>query len=114
MTTYTVLCPDGSVLRRGLSAVDAAREILGYDGYDYDLRRDRCGWQLYISRFSRCSPGGNGGMVEAEARGKLIYSLAETEKEAWEEIARQVIASDWLGCPIAVPDIEYQRRTAGR
>jgi hypothetical protein len=104
--TYTIIDAAGVSRRSGLTAVEAVKEILGYDGYDFELRRAACGWQLYVSRFSRVSHGNNGGLVEAYSRGKLIYSLAETEDEAWEEIAAKMIASQHLDCddPIAVPD----------
>jgi hypothetical protein len=104
-TTYTVRAQDGSVLRSGLTAVEAAQEILGYDGRVYDLRRDRFGWQLYISRFSRCSYGGHGGLVEAYSGNNLIYSLASSEDEAWEDVANQVIEAG-LGGLTAEPDAE--------
>lgn len=60
MTTYTVLSPaSGTVYGRGMTAVDAAQEILGYDGHDYELRREGEAFQLFISRGSRNSFGGN-------------------------------------------------------
>lgn len=39
-----------------------------------------------------------------------VFSCAKTEATAWEDIARQIIAARWHGCPVAVPD-EYCRTT---
>ena len=47
MTTYTVIAPGGTVIDRNLTALQAMREILTYDGYAYRFRRDKAG-NLYL------------------------------------------------------------------
>jgi hypothetical protein len=98
--TYTVFRPwDSSiVLGRGLTAVEAARAIVGCDDRVYSLRKEGEFWYLYTSPLSR----DDGRLLRAG-----YYSLAKDEAEAWEDIARQVIAHHWEGGPIALPDREY-------
>lgn len=108
MTTYTVLSPaSGTVYGRNLTAVEAAHEILGYDGHDYELRREGDAFQLFISRGSRNSFGGNRGLTEAFANNHLIRSYAATETLAWEEIAAKILMANWDNTPAAMTDVEY-------
>lgn len=114
MTTYTVhkYSDSGSLIGRGLSAVAAAQEILAHDSHAYELRRDGDAWQLFVSRGSAASYGGTRGMTEAYSHRRLIRSYAATEPEAWEEIARQVIAAHWEDHPEAMTDAAYDAMLA--
>jgi hypothetical protein len=112
-TTYTVLSPaSGTVYGRGLTAIEAAQEILGYDGHDYELRRDGDAFQLFVSRGSRNSYGGNRGLTEAYAGDRLVRSYAATEDAAWIEIAAKVIGAGWDNHPEAMTDAQYDETLA--
>ena len=113
MTTYTVYNPNsGTEIARGLSAIQAAQEILGHDSHDYDLRREDDCFQLFITRGSNASFGGNGGFTRAYSHGRLIFSGAATEDAAWEEIADQVIKAGWQSIPQALTDDDYDAMRA--
>lgn len=77
-TTYTVLHNDGGPIAEGLTRADAAREVLGYDGYDWAIRPSEYGHTLWHSRFSRNASGGNGGLVST------TISSAHDDEEAAE------------------------------
>jgi hypothetical protein len=100
--TYTVY-DHGDVICTGLTAVEAAREMLARADRAWELRKDKWGWSLYVSEFSYYSPGGRGKMFETE-----IFSPAESEKEAWEEIAPQILKREWYGY-MAFPDEQNQQ-----
>jgi hypothetical protein len=106
MTTYTVFKPWDSdvVLGRGLSAVEAAKEIVGYDDHVCEVKKEGKLWFLYTSLLSRSSGAGCGKIVRT-----LFFSAADTKEEAWEEIAAKVLRYqfDDRPRPIAVPDEEY-------
>ncbi|HEX5228759.1 MAG TPA: hypothetical protein VFW44_13665 [Bryobacteraceae bacterium] len=114
MTTFTVYNPNsGTELGRGLTAAEAAQEILGHDGHDYELRRDGEAFQLFVSRGSRNANGGNRGLTEAYSHSRLIRSYAATEAAAWEEIADQVIHAGWESVPVqVVSDADYDAMIA--
>lgn len=108
MTTYTVYdTVSDVVLRRGLTAVEAAQEILVDDGRRYELRADhtyaRNGepqWLLFVGR------GG-------ESHDSLIGAYAPTAEAAWPEIADRVIARTRPSDPIiAMPDAEFDAMRA--
>ena len=83
-----VLNRRGQVQTQNASLSEAAETVLGYDGHEYEIRRDDNteGFWLYISRFSRNSSCGGRPLV----RGRF-YSAAETEAEAATEIFQYVI-----------------------
>lgn len=101
---YTVISEAGIVIRRHLTAVDAADEILMHDGHSYEIRRadDGQGFELWVSKFSRASPLGGKPLVKSQ-----IFSLAEDEDTAQKEIAGLVITARWRGYPEAIKDTEY-------
>jgi hypothetical protein len=105
-TTYTVYKPWDSdvVLGEGMTAVEAAKEIIGYDDHVCEVRKEGKLWWLYTSLFSSSSPGGCGKIVRT-----LFFSAADTEEEAWEEISAKVLRYqfDDRPRPVAVPDEEY-------
>jgi hypothetical protein len=109
MSKYTVTDPSGSVIGRGLTAVEAAHKILSYDGHEYILHGTPDGtWYLYVSRDSQNAEGGNGGFTTTYgALGTLIISFAESREAAWQDIAEQVIRAEWRDWPVAMDDDDY-------
>lgn len=107
-TTYTVLRADGEINARGLSAPDAAVEVMTYDGHDYDILRDQDGWRLFTTKHSRNSPLGGRPMT-----GTVIWSFATHEAEARAEILAEVIknAGWWRGQSV-ITDADYDQMVA--
>jgi hypothetical protein len=98
MKTYRLINTYGNVIRCGLTATEAANEILTYGGRSYEIRLIGGVRKLFVSHFS-------GEMVPARLNNRaLAISRAKTEEAAWEDIAKQVIAAQWYGRPVAVPD----------
>ena len=92
MTTYTLF--DGDNSTTGLSAVDAAQELLSHDGNEYEVRpdADHPGWySLWISHFSRNSTCGGQPLVRAAIPGAFVH--ANNAGDAWDKIALAVIES---------------------
>jgi hypothetical protein len=88
MTTFTIYSPEHGYSTSGLSAVDAARELLFADNNDFEIRAaENGGFELWISRFSRSSACFDGLIRSA------IFSAKETEAAATEEISLRVINS---------------------
>lgn len=113
-TTYTVYSPaSGIVYGRGLTATQAAQEILSWDSNDYDLRYADGAYDLFVTRRWRAAFGGDGGYVQAWSGKRLIRSRAATEAAAWEEVAKLVIEADWDRHPIAATDADYDAMMAG-
>ena len=106
MTTYTVISGSGVVKAEGLSANDAAREILTHDGHNYEIRPDADGgfWLWHTQR----GGGGNVPMVRT-----LIYSAADTEDEAQDQIFAEVVKkSDWFDHQDVMTDADYATMVA--
>lgn len=81
---YTVVnVSSGDVIAAGLTVDEAAQEILMYDGRDYELRRreDGDGFDLWTRQQ----------VANRGWRMTRFFSLAETEDEAWAEIAAEVV-----------------------
>lgn len=120
-TKYTVISPaSGEPVYRGLTAVQAAQEKLGWDSHLYELQRDPAldvgdskYWQLLVSQGSTAGMGGAGRMVPAWTADKHIYAWADDEAAAWEQIAAQVIAADWRRGPDVMTDADYDAMLAG-
>lgn len=98
MTTYTVYnFNSGTVVGRGLTVVQAAQEILSYDGHQYELRCEDHfvglppRWTLLVSRGSAASSGGTRGMTPAWSHSNTIAVYTHSEEVAWESIAEQVV-----------------------
>lgn len=114
-TTYTVIDPQGEVLERGLSTFEAAQVILTYDGRDYELRpaskASPTMWNLYSKRQNRLweGPCWTGSAGDG---GRLICGWGQTEGEAWDEIAAQVLTASWGRHPSAMPDADYDAQVA--
>lgn len=119
MTTYTVYnVNDSSTAESGLTAVQAAQEVLGHDDDFYELRHEdddagRKAWYLYCSQRSRNCHGGAGEMRRAFTDGyarhsRQIMSYATGEAAAWQEIAEMVIDSAWLDPLNIMTDADFE------
>ena len=103
MTTYTVLNRDGTVLDRNLTALQAMREILTYDGYAYRFRRDKAG-NLYLYH----SDGSANSTRSARHFNRCILNNSSLPGLAGQrEIAELVINADWPRLPEAMTDQDY-------
>lgn len=102
MTTYTVSKPDGDLIERGLSAQDAARAILEYDGAEFKL--DNFGADITYLMVRR---GGHGPWSYAYRGRYMIASPAADEAVAWDDIAGTVCHTLWNGYPTAMKDEDY-------
>jgi hypothetical protein len=108
MTKFTVENASGNLLGRGLSLFEAAIEVLRYDGHEYQIRQDDdgIGWRLYTSTYS-CNSTAYKGLKPS-----TIFSTADTETEATEDIMRQVVENAiWFkGCCVQT-DADYDAMT---
>lgn len=105
ITTYTVYNSDESdcIFGRGLSAVEAMHEVLGYDvaSYRHEVTGSaKQGWTLHAM-----SKHVGVGMYEVGT------SFAETEDEAIKEIALEVLART-SGKIVAEPDEAFNKWNA--
>ncbi len=112
MTTYTVLNRNGEVIVEGASLTEAAREVLYYDGHDFEFRR-RDGWlDLWVTPFSRNSTLGGRPMVRAAdmfaPMPREMSDESPRRAEAEQEIYRMVIdhSDRWNGLD-AMTDEQY-------
>lgn len=106
MITYTVISGSGVARAEGLSADEAAREVLTHDGHNYEIRPDPDGgfWLWHSQR----GGGGNVPMVRT-----LIYSAADNAVAAQDEIFAEVITkSDWFDRPNIMTDADYAAMVA--
>ena len=109
MTTYTVLCPYGTVIDRNLTALQAMREILTYDGYAYRFRRDKAG-NLYLYHSDGSANSTRGARHFVRCVSNINSSLPGIAGQR--EIAEQVILSDWPRLPEAMTDEDYDYNDA--
>lgn len=107
MTTYTVFhSNDSTKATSRLTLEEAARELLTYDGHDYEIREGGIlsdGTQfycLYVTQFSRNSPLGSKPMVRT-----TIYGVSKTK------IYRKVVMENWHGME-AMTDAQYDQMLA--
>ncbi|MDA8251271.1 MAG: hypothetical protein M0Z28_19170 [Rhodospirillales bacterium] len=109
MTTYTYPSDGSGVARSGWTAREVAEMRLGHDGQRYEMRRDGDCWQVYGGQWrGRMSPLWSG----PAPHGRLLLSFAETEAEAWAEIAPLVVFADWHRVPEAMADEDYRQMLA--
>jgi len=110
MTTYTVLSPSGSVIDRNLTALQAMREMLTYDGYAYRFRRDKAGGLfLYHTNGSANSTRGARHFVRCVNINSSLPGIAGQR-----EIAEQVIYAGWPRLPEAMTDADYDAQGAAQ
>lgn len=108
MTTYTYPLGTAGVPISGMSAEDVAIERLTHDGHEYKLQREPDGtWQFYCR-----NPHSHRPFSRAYAIGKLLYSCADTEDDAWAELAERIVFADWRDVPIAMTDDKYRAMVA--
>ena len=85
-TTYTIVdTVTGEMIATGLTAKQAADEVLSYDSRSYELRPEEDGEGFAL--WSRQQVA-NRGWTRTR-----FFSLAGTEAEAWAEIAEEVVAT---------------------
>lgn len=65
MTNYTVIRQSGEIEIEGVSLREAAEAVLGYDGHEFEFRRDGDWLELWVSRWSRNSTLGGRSLVRA-------------------------------------------------
>jgi len=108
-TLYTILNASGSVQARGCTAAEAAQEVMGYDGHEFEIRADEDGngFELWTSQFSRNSTAYRG-LVKS-----VIYSVKDDRAKAEAEIYTKVIhhADWWKGCDV-MTDADYDATMA--
>lgn len=104
MTTYTVIDrSSGEALHTGLTAREAAYEILTYDEREYEIRQDEDGgWTLW-SRHQVANRGWER---------TVLFSIHSNQGEAEADIFAQVIAADWPRHPEVMTDTDYARMLA--
>ena len=110
-TLYTVLNRHGEVQGRGLTVAHAARTVMEYDGYAFEIRPGDPkfgGFDLWCSDGSAASIRGATHMTKS-----VIFSLESDRATAEAEIFKQVIDhADWRhGCDV-VPDKDYDKMLA--
>lgn len=97
--TYTLLDTTGRAIAHGLSASDAAAEILTSDGREYDIRADDTGGYVLWTRHQ---------VAGLPWTPTIFYSAAENIEEAEADIyAAVVVAERFCGHPEAVTDDQY-------
>ena len=109
MTRYTVLSPSGSVIDRNLTALQAMREILNYDGYAYRFRRDKAG-NLYLYHSDGSANSTRGARHFVRCVSNINSSLLGLAGQR--EIAEQVIYAGWPRLPEAMTDADYDAQGA--
>ena len=111
MTTYTVISPGGDVIDRNLTALQAMREMLTYDGYAYRFRRDKAG-NLYLYHSDGSVNSTRGARHFVRCVSEINSSLAGIAGQR--EIAEQVINAAWPRLPEAMTDADYDARGAAQ
>ena len=105
MTTYTVIDnASGEAIATGLSAADAAHEVLTSDSQEYDIcpAADGNGFELWTSR--RVA---NKGWTRT-----VVYSIENDRDAAEAEIFAKVIVANWPRHPEVMTDAQYAEMLA--
>lgn len=104
ITTYTVLDNgSGEAIATGLTAAEAAHEILTSDSQEYDIREDEDGGFTLWARQQVANKGWTR---------TVIFSVKDDRAEAEAEIFGQVIVADWPRHPTAMTDEAYRAMMA--
>lgn len=104
-TTYTVIDNvSGEAIATGLSAADAASEVLTSDGREFEIRLadDGNGFELW----TRQQVANRGWTCTA------LYSIEADRSAAEADIFAQVIAANWPGRPSVLTDAQYAEMRA--
>ena len=105
MTTYTVIDrASGDAIATGLSAADAASEVLTSDGQEYDIRpaTDGNGFELWTRK-------------QVASKGwtrTVVYSIENDRDAAEADIFAKVIVADWPRHPEVLTDAQYAEMLA--
>ena len=104
MTTYTVIDTNGEAIATGLTAADAAAEVLTDDGRQFDIRaaEDGNGFELWTRQ-----QVANKGWTQT-----VVYSVEDDRAAAEAEIFANVIAADWPRHPTVMTDQQYAEMQA--
>lgn len=105
MTSYTVLDnASGEVLATGLTATDAAAEVLTSDSQEFDIRtaEDGNGFELWTRQ-----QVANKGWTKT-----VVYSVEDDRDAAEGEIFAKVIAANWPRHPTVMTDAQYAEMLA--
>ena len=86
--SYTVIRQSGEVEIEGASLRDAAEAVLGYDGHEFEFRRDGDWLELWVSRWSRNSTLGGRPLVRA------ADMFASLPRELSDESPRRALAEN--------------------
>lgn len=86
MQKNIVIDRHGTVRRSCETIADAASEVLGYDGHQYEIREEDGLFRLYVSQFSRNSTAFNG------LRPSVFMSFLADRDAAEAEIFEAVVA----------------------
>lgn len=103
--TYTVIDNvSGEAIATGLSAADAAAEVLTSDGREFDIRLadDGNGFELWTRQ-----QVANKGWTRT-----VIYSIEADRSAAEADIFSQVIAANWPRRPSVLTDAQYKEMLA--
>lgn len=106
-TTYTIADFRSDDVQSGLSARDAAAELLGHDGAEWEIRDEReAGFALWHRKPNAGRPWTK----------TMIYSVAENREKAESEIFEKVIMSGhWDRDDMFVgTDEQYRQMLAGQ
>lgn len=95
--TYTVIDTNGDVIATGLTAAEAAAEVLTDDGREFDIRAAEDGYELWTRQ-----QVANKGWTQT-----VVYSVKEDRTAAEAEIYAKVIAADWPRHPTVMTDQQY-------
>lgn len=106
--TYTTLDNDGYVISSGLTASEAAIEVLSYDGHDYDVRKIDGEYCIYVSRGSRNSTVGLGPFSQAFVKNKALKVYADNANAAFNIMAEMIIDHNWSRVPYVIEDETYK------
>ena len=103
--TYTVLTHNGDLIDTGLTASEAARAILTYDGCDFELRPSNGGFALWSRQQVANKPW---------QKSLILWSISEDEKEAEADIFVKVLkhSSEWRYSPYALTDEDFAANLA--
>lgn len=105
MSTFTVINDNsGEVIATGLTAAEAAAEVLTDDGREFDIRaaEDGNGFELWTRQ-----QVANKGWTKT-----VVYSVKDDRAAAEAEIFAKVIAADWPRHPTVMTDAQYAESQA--
>ncbi len=90
---YTLIRQDSDTLWSGLDLEDAAREIIGYGGYDFEIHKDGdgLGYTLWRARWSRRSTEFKDPTLSAFVKTAFYVGSGYNEEQAAQAIYQKVV-----------------------